>query len=853
MRKPSEESLGRLNKQLSDEAGVTAPPAGTALGTRKREETLRAKVLTESSREQEQMPEPTARLARRSGMATDRYAFNEPASSSGPQGQAAQTGPADQTKPAASQPGQKAAEAKVAQNPDMSQPAMAAYYSSLSRSTSNGQPVQKKGMDVGAKALEANKAKDNAAGLGGPVTLGQATAGGGMGGGMGMGGRGLAAGKPSEPASRLALADSANSRRMPELAQEVQAHSRTATTAPARSHEYRAKAPLIVGQGGPTTGIDSASIAANSSAGDRLNKAKTPFGAAGQPAQSGMDLGQQAGGGRGQGDQTKGPAAKPQAEMDKLNAQQNQIPVEDLRAVKEDEAKSPAAPPAVVPAAAVPPVMLAERIDAMPAPPPATLPTPPPVGPNREAFQPITDNPFVRTLEAPQSTFGIDVDTASYAIVRRYLASQNLLPPRDAVRIEEMVNAFQYEYPQPEEGRPFSVNLEIARCPWNAQHRLARIGLQGRSIDNAHRPPGNIVFLIDVSGSMGEPDKLPLLKTGMRMLTEQLVEGDRVTIVTYATNAQVALDTTSGERKGEILAALDALQAGGSTNGAGGIELAYQMADRNFQPEGTNRVVLATDGDFNVGMTARGDLERLITEKAKHKIHLTVLGFGRGNLQDDRLMALADKGDGQYHYIDSEAEARKVLVEQVAGTLVTIAKDVKLQVDFNPAKVAAYRLLGYEKRALAAQDFKDDAKDSGDLGAGHTVTAFYELVPPGVEVAEPAAEPSRFVKPAQPANPEAKESFVVKLRYKAPKGDVSQALEVPAIDEGRDYAVASPDFKFAAAVASFGLLLRDSPYKGTATFDGVLELAEASKGSDSRGERAAFLDLVRKARELRSP
>lgn len=475
-----------------------------------------------------------------------------------------------------------------------------------------------------------------------------------------------------------------------------------------------------------------------------------------------------------------------------------------------------------------------------------------PQGPNREGFTRIVDSPFLPAIQHPQSTFGIDVDTASYAIVRRYLMQQSLLPPPDAVRLEEMVNAFRYDDAEPRDGdEPFAVTVEIARCPWKAEHRLARIALQAQSLDQNDRAPGNLVFLVDASGSMADPDKLPLLKYGLRVLTEQLGEGDRVAIVAYSNTAKVVLDATPGDRKAAILSALNELKAQGSTNGAAGLVMAYDLAARHFIPEGTNRVILATDGDFNVGVTAHGDLVRLIEEKAKTRVYLTVLGFGRGNLQDTNLEAIADKGDGQYHYIDSEREARKVLVEQLAGTLVTVAKDVKIQVDFNPVKVAAYRRIGFENRALAAQDFNDPRKDAGDLGAGHNVTALYELVPPGEVNPAPKADAPEFVKPAAPADPEAPESFVVKLNWKAPEGgDQVRSMRVPALDAGKDYADASPDFKFAAAVASFGMLLRDSPDKGTATLAAVLELAQASRGSDPRGERAEFLELVRKAQAL---
>jgi Ca-activated chloride channel family protein len=470
---------------------------------------------------------------------------------------------------------------------------------------------------------------------------------------------------------------------------------------------------------------------------------------------------------------------------------------------------------------------------------------------NREAFNPIVENDFVRALDEPRSTFSIDVDTASYAIVRRYIMDQSMLPPRDAVRIEELVNYFKYDYPQPTGDDPFSVNVEIARCPWNADHRLARIGLKGRELEEAAAKKGsNLVFLVDVSGSMNSPDKLPLLQAGLRMLVNTLGSDDRVAIVVYAGSEGLALDSTPGDRKDVILGVIDRMRAGGSTNGGAGIQLAYKIAAENFIPGGVNRVILCTDGDFNVGVTDDGSLQRLITEKAKSKVFLTVLGFGRGNLQDAKMELLADKGNGNYHYIDSPKEAHKVLVEEAGGHLVTIAKDVKIQVDFNPAKVGAYRLLGYENRRMANQDFRDDTKDAGEIGAGHTVTALYELVPPDkLPPADPAERPE-FVRPAEAAKPEARESFLVRLRWKKPEEDQAVERSYPVTDGGRDYAQATNDFKFAAAVTAFALVLRDSKYKGTATLDAALELAESSKGEDRGGYRAEFVEIVRKAKGL---
>jgi Ca-activated chloride channel family protein len=470
--------------------------------------------------------------------------------------------------------------------------------------------------------------------------------------------------------------------------------------------------------------------------------------------------------------------------------------------------------------------------------------------PNDEAFIPIVDNPFVPVAREPLSTFSIDVDTASYANVRRYLNHQSL-PPKDAVRIEELVNYFPYDDPPPPASspEPFSVRVELAGCPWNAAHRLARIGLKGKPIAQDKRPPSNLVFLIDVSGSMDQPNKLPLVKASLQKLVEQLGENDRVAIVVYAGASGLALRSTSCVHKAEILSAIDQLQAGGSTNGGAGIQLAYDTATANFLKGGTNRVLLATDGDFNVGISEDDKLIELITQKAKSGVFLSVLGFGMGNLKDAKLEKLADKGNGHYAYIDSLKEAEKQLVEEMGSTLVTIAKDVKIQVEFNPARVGAYRLIGYEDRLLNKEDFNNDAKDAGEIGAGHHVTALYELVPPGREKDLPAVDRLEFQKPAA-VDPARKESLLVKLRYKDPDGETSKLLKHPVMDSGTEYARSSDDFKFAGAVAGFGMLLRESPYKGTLTYAGVLELAGSCVGRDVSGYRAEFTDLVRKARDL---
>jgi Ca-activated chloride channel family protein len=468
-----------------------------------------------------------------------------------------------------------------------------------------------------------------------------------------------------------------------------------------------------------------------------------------------------------------------------------------------------------------------------------------------EVHPAIVDNPFLPVAENRLSTFSIDVDTASYSNVRRYL-NQNTRPPADAVRIEEMLNYFPYAYPAPRADEPFSVNCEVARCPWDADHRLVRIGLKGREIDRDRRPPSNLVFLIDVSGSMDQVDKLPLLKAGMKLLVEHLGENDRVAIVVYAANEGLVLDSTRADRKAEILSSLEQLQAGGSTNGGKGIQLAYDLAVRNFIKGGTNRVILATDGDFNVGVTEGPELNKLIEEKRETGVHLSVLGFGQGNVKHDKLEGLADKGNGQYCYIDSIKEARKVLVEQMGGTLVTIAKDVKIQVQFDPQKTTAYRLIGYENRMLQNRDFEDDRKDAGEIGAGHCVTALYEVVPPrreGQVALNARVQNSLNAQQAARGNARLLE---VHLRYKAPDGDVSKLIVSPADDDGLDFGAASGDFRFASSVAGFGMLLRDSPYKGSLTWEGLLELASGAVGADPGGYRKEFLELVRKAQAIHS-
>lgn len=492
---------------------------------------------------------------------------------------------------------------------------------------------------------------------------------------------------------------------------------------------------------------------------------------------------------------------------------------------------------------------------------------------NRDQYARINDNPFLPVSAANTdhrlSTFSIDVDTASYANVRQFLMQSGTLPPPDAVRIEELVNYFDYDYTPPTGDVPFAANVEVAGCPWAPEHRLVRVGIKGREIERTQRPLSNLVFLIDVSGSMDEPNKLPLLVEGMKQLTRELGENDRVAIVVYASSEGLALESTSGTDQSKILAALDQLRAGGSTAGGAGIQLAYQIAQKNFIKGAVNRVILCTDGDFNVGVTSPAELERMAETNAKETgVFLTVLGFGRGNLNDTMIEQVADKGNGNYHYIDTRREAGKVLVEEMAGTLVTIAKDVKIQVEFNPAKVAGYRLVGYENRVLAAEDFNDDKKDAGEIGAGHTVTALYEIVPvgepvasasvdefkyaPGEDPLQRSGDPGKDVKAKTASDADAaNELLTLKIRYKAPDGDVSSKLEFPIVDAGGSFAQASEDFKFASSVASFGMLLRNSEHKGNATYAGVIETAAAaSKDRDPHGYRQEFVEIVRRAQEL---
>ncbi|HMP75965.1 MAG TPA: von Willebrand factor type A domain-containing protein [Kiritimatiellia bacterium] len=472
------------------------------------------------------------------------------------------------------------------------------------------------------------------------------------------------------------------------------------------------------------------------------------------------------------------------------------------------------------------------------------------LSPSLDDFDAVRENPFQRVADHPLSTFSIDVDSASYAVVRKFL-NEGRLPPKDAVRIEELVNYFTYDYPQPVDGHPFAVHLAAAPAPWNPAHHLVRVALKARNIDRAERPPVNLVFLVDVSGSMSPPNRLPLVKRSLQALAKQLDERDRIAIVVYAGAAGLALPSTSGAQRQTIIEALDRLNAGGSTAGGAGIQLAYDTARAQFVAGGVNRVILCTDGDFNVGLTQRGDLERLIEEQAKSGVYLTVLGFGMGNYKDSTLELLSNKGNGNYGYIDDFSEARRLLVDQMLGTLVTVAKDVKIQVEFNPARVAGYRLIGYENRMLKKEDFNNDKVDAGDVGAGHTVTAFYEVIPAGRPVPG-AGEVDALKYQTDHADPSdaTDDLLTAKLRYKAPDGETSTKLEFPLSAASVRSAESSRDFRFGAAVAGFGLLLRESPSLGEFGYADVMRLAESDLGADPGGNRREFLNLVRNAGAL---
>ena len=463
---------------------------------------------------------------------------------------------------------------------------------------------------------------------------------------------------------------------------------------------------------------------------------------------------------------------------------------------------------------------------------------------NTEDYTPIKENDFQEVSTTPLSTFSIDVDAASYSNLRRFIQNGQL-PPKDAVRIEEMINYFDYEYPQPSGEHPFEVVTEIAACPWNTQHRLVHIGLQGKQIPTDHLPASNLVFLLDVSGSMDQPNKLPLLKSSLKLLIQQLRTKDKVAIVVYAGAAGVVLPATAGTNHQKILEAMDQLEAEGSTAGAEGIQLAYKIARENFVQGGNNRIILATDGDFNIGVSSDAELVRLIEKERESGVYLTVLGFGMGNYKDNKMQELANSGNGNHAYIDNISEAKKVLVNEFGGTLFTIAKDVKFQLEFNPNKVQAYRLIGYENRKLKARDFNDDKKDAGELGSGHTVTALYELIPTDVKNSYiGVVDKLKYQKNQNTSSASSDELLTIKLRYKQPDATISQKIERAILDQSVPISQTSDNYRFAAAVAEFGLLLRNSKYQSQATYQQAISMAKQSKGKDSNGYRTELIKMM---------
>lgn len=469
---------------------------------------------------------------------------------------------------------------------------------------------------------------------------------------------------------------------------------------------------------------------------------------------------------------------------------------------------------------------------------------------NTEAYDNIIENEFKEATKNPLSTFSIDVDKASYANIRRFI-TQNQLPPNGAVRIEEMINYFDYNYPQPNNEHPFSINTEYGTCPWNSAHQLVLIGLQGKEFKQENTLPFNLTFLLDVSGSMNEPNKLPLVKESIKLLIDKMRDEDYMSIVVYAGSSGLVLKPTNGKNKEKIYDALDNLQAGGSTSGGEGIMLAYKTAKENFNKDKINRVILATDGDFNVGASSDDELVRIIEKQRESGIYLTVLGFGTGNYKDSKMEKLADKGNGNYAYIDNLLEAKKSLVKEMGGTLQTIAKDVKIQVEFNPAKVKAYRLIGYENRVLNNEDFNDDTKDAGELGAGHTVTALYEIIPAGSNEKLSKTDELKYQKTdIQPTALNTNELMTVKFRYKKPDENKSRLLE-HIVNKNEFNRTISNNFKWASVVAQFGLVLRDSKFKGTANYKELLAQAKTSKAIDYEGYRAEMIQMIEKAELLK--
>ncbi len=467
---------------------------------------------------------------------------------------------------------------------------------------------------------------------------------------------------------------------------------------------------------------------------------------------------------------------------------------------------------------------------------------------NTENYSTIHENGFKDVKANPLSTFSIDVDNASYSNVRRYI-NQGELPPVDAVRIEEMINYFHYDYPEPTGETPFSITTELGICPWNEDYYLMHVGLKGKSFDKSELPPSNLVFLIDVSGSMNYGDKLLLLKRAFKMLVNELRPEDRVAIVVYAGAAGIVLGSTPGNEKLKILEALENLSAGGSTAGGEGLKLAYKIARKNFIKTGNNRIILATDGDFNVGVSSTSEMERLVEKERESGIFMSVLGFGTGNIKDDKMEVIADKGNGNYSYIDNIQEARKVFISEFGGTLFTIAKDVKFQLEFNPEQVTSYRLVGYENRLLNDEDFNDDTKDAGEMGAGHTVTALYEIIPAGSDSETPSVDPLKYQEAKTVSGKYKNELLTVKLRYKEPDGGKSKLLEQTVSNKiGKN---TSDDFRFSAAVASLGMLLRNSEFMGNTNTDSILKLAKNAKGDDEEGYRSEFIQLVKTVEDLK--
>jgi Ca-activated chloride channel family protein len=470
---------------------------------------------------------------------------------------------------------------------------------------------------------------------------------------------------------------------------------------------------------------------------------------------------------------------------------------------------------------------------------------------NTEGYAPVNENGFKDVKNNPLSTFSIDVDNASYSNIRRFI-NGGQLPPADAVRIEEMINYFKYNYPEPGGEHPFSVFTEMAACPWNQKHLLLQVGLRGKNIDKTSLPPSNLVFLLDVSGSMNSPNKLPLLKSAFGLLVNELRPQDKVAIVVYAGAAGLVLESTPGNKKELIMRAITNLEAGGSTAGGAGLRLAYKEAEKNFIRGGNNRIILATDGDFNVGESSNGGMERLVEEKRELGVFITVLGFGMGNIKDDKMEIIADKGNGNYSYIDNLQEARRVLVREFGGTLFTIAKDVKFQLEFNPARVESYRLVGYENRLLNDEDFNDDTKDAGEMGSGHMVTALYEIVPAGSGERRISIDPlkyqlSRYIKEENYSD----EMLTIKVRYKKPQGNSSMLLEKTVKDSADEIEEASDNLRFAAAVAEFGMILRDSEFRGSSTLEEAARLARLSRGEDEDGYRAELIRMMNVVKEMR--